>query len=90
MGPPGPNNLVYFGIPRLTYWEICTTRVAFSRGEGREGCGSETAARTVILFARCIFRMSAIGAKRTSACALHMSAFDPKRTFMRSHLRLPR
>ena len=25
--------------------------------------------------------MSAIGTKRTSACALHMSAFDPKRTF---------
>jgi putative DNA primase/helicase len=25
--------------------------------------------------------MSAIGKKRTSACALHMSAFDPKRTF---------
>ena len=25
-------------------------------------------------------RMSAIGTKRTSACALHMSAFDPKRT----------
>ena len=24
--------------------------------------------------------MSAIGTKRTSACALHMSAFDPKRT----------
>ena len=25
--------------------------------------------------------MSAIGTKRTSACALHMSAFYPKRTF---------
>ena len=25
--------------------------------------------------------MSAIGTKRTSACALHMSAFDPKRTW---------
>ena len=25
--------------------------------------------------------MSAFGTKRTSACALHMSAFDPKRTF---------
>ena len=25
--------------------------------------------------------MSAIGTKRTSACALHMSAFDPKRTY---------
>ena len=25
--------------------------------------------------------MSAIGTKRTCACALHMSAFDPKRTF---------
>ena len=24
--------------------------------------------------------MSAFGTKRTSACALHMSAFDPKRT----------
>ena len=24
--------------------------------------------------------MFAIGTKRTSACALHMSAFDPKRT----------
>ena len=24
--------------------------------------------------------MSAIGTKQTSACALHMSAFDPKRT----------
>ena len=27
--------------------------------------------------------MSAIGTKRTSACALHMSAFDPKRTLAR-------
>ena len=27
-------------------------------------------------------RMSAIGTKRTSACALHMSAFDPKRTLV--------
>src|SRR6185312_3160714 len=27
-------------------------------------------------------RMSAIGTKRTSAVALHMSAFDPKRTFV--------
>jgi hypothetical protein len=27
-----------------------------------------------------LFSMSAIGTKRTSACALHMSAFDPKRT----------
>ena len=26
--------------------------------------------------------MSAIGRKRTSACALHMSAFDPKRTLV--------
>ena len=25
--------------------------------------------------------MSAIGTKQTSACALHMSAFDPKQTF---------
>ena len=25
--------------------------------------------------------MAAIGTKRTSACALHMSAFDPKRTW---------
>ena len=25
--------------------------------------------------------MSAIGTKQTSACALHMSAFDPKRTW---------
>jgi hypothetical protein len=25
--------------------------------------------------------MSAIGTKRTSACALHMTAFDPKRTW---------
>jgi hypothetical protein len=24
--------------------------------------------------------MSAVGTKQTSACALHMSAFDPKRT----------
>jgi hypothetical protein len=28
--------------------------------------------------------MSAIGTKRTSACALHMSAFDPKRTLVRT------
>ena len=27
-----------------------------------------------------ILLMSAIGTKQTSACALHMSAFDPKRT----------
>ena len=26
--------------------------------------------------------MSAIGTKRTWACALHMSAFDPKRTLV--------
>jgi hypothetical protein len=26
--------------------------------------------------------MSAIGTKRTLACALHMSAFDPKRTLL--------
>jgi hypothetical protein len=35
-------------------------------------------------------QMSVIGTKRTSACALHMSAFDPKRTFAGSllpHLR---
>ena len=31
----------------------------------------------VFLFAQ----MSAIGPQRTLACALHMSAFDPKRTF---------
>jgi hypothetical protein len=27
-----------------------------------------------------IWAMSASGTKRTSACALHMSAYDPKRT----------
>ena len=27
--------------------------------------------------------MSAVGAERTSACALHMSAFDPKRKLRR-------
>ena len=30
---------------------------------------------------RCVTSHVAIGTKRTSACALHMSAFDPKRTY---------
>ena len=32
--------------------------------------------------------MSAIGTKRTLACALHMSAFDPKRTSIGDQLRM--
>ena len=33
-----------------------------------------------IFLKTCLARMSAIGTKRTLACARHMSAFDPKRT----------
>ena len=45
-------------------------------------CGRETLGRNArgFLFTRMMLTMSAIGTKRTSACALHMSAFDPKRT----------
>jgi len=41
----------------------------------------EAAARRYFFLRRSFRAMSASGTSRTSACALHMSAFDPKRTF---------